>query len=402
MSLPPAADLAARDPAGPPHGTTPPAPMHRERGAGGARAAGSATTPVDAPRRRRRGSATARAVLLGLAGAVGLGLPSARAHAQDDELRLVSVVLRKTPSPADSVRVVDVAVSRGGAVYVLLSSGVIEKHQGGRRVATIQGSAVPRSRGYGDGPAIAAGPPGQVYVFDRRLNAVSLLDDAGRVVRRATVPHRFEPFYSFDVDARGRLYVGAYSEDAPQGQVHLLCERVDCYVRSAGGPRRTADPEAARFFQGGYVSVAGDRVLFATLNPFRLERFDLELRNARTVVPHSDLLPDGEPISYRKLPDGSRQINNRFPQTTGVAQLPDGRILHTAFLPERAASVLQVFDPAGRLEGSSEILGHVRVEGVLPDGGVVLLRSAGAQEVAVYRFEGARGGTRAAARAQRP
>lgn len=329
--------------------------------------------------------ARVQAGLLSLSLVAGLGALAAPAQAGtlQEELRLVSTLVRT--APGDSNRVVDVAVSRGGAVYVLYSAGFIEKYQNGRRTATIRGNAVPRSRGYGDGPGIAAGPAGQVYIFDRRLNAIAVVDDAGRLVRRALVPHRFEPFYSFDVDARGRLYFGAYSEDAPEAQVHLLCPDVDCYLRSAGEPRRTVDPEASRFFQSGFVSVSGERVLFAGLNPFRLQQFDLELRQGRTLAA-SNLLADGERIAYHRSADGSRQITNRFPQTTGVAQLPNGTILHSAFFAERARSVLQVFDASGRLAGSSEILGHVRVEGVLPNGDVVLLRSAGQQEVAVYRL----------------
>lgn len=305
-----------------------------------------------------------------------------RASPFQQELRLVSTLVRTTV--ADSNRIVDVAVSREGAAYVLYSAGLIQKYQNGALQTTIRGSAIPRSRGYGDGPGIAIGPRGHVYIFDRRLNAVSVVDDQGQLIRRAVVPHRFEPFYSFDVDSQGRLYFGAYSEDAPEGQVHLLCPNVDCYIRSAGEPRRTQDPEAARFFQSGFVAIAGDRVLFASLNPFRIQQFDLGLAHGRTLA-SSDLLPDGERIAYRSSPDGTRHITNRFPQTTGVAQLSDGAVLHTAFFAERARSLLQIFDSSGRLRGSSEILGHVRVEGVLPNGDVVLLRSAGQQEVAVYR-----------------
>jgi hypothetical protein len=336
-------------------------------------------------------SCLALAALGSLAATVALAGAPPQVGGAGDELRLVSVVVRTAPPPepgqppAPPGRIVDVAVSRRGAIYALYSGGVIEKYQGGRRVATIRGSAVPQSRGYGDGPGLAIGPSERIYVFDRRLNAIAVLDNAGGLVRRATVPHRFEPFYSFDVDAQGRVYFGAFTDDAPEGQVHLLCARIDCYVRSAGEPRRTEDPEAARFFQSGFVSVAGNRVLFAGLNPFRLERYDLELRNGQTVT-KSDVLADGERIAYQKSPDGSRRISNAFPQTTGVAQLPDGRILHTAFIADQARSILQVFTAAGRLEGSSEILGHARVEGVLPNGDVVLLRSAGQQEIAIYRY----------------
>jgi hypothetical protein len=321
---------------------------------------------------------------------------SARALAQPGdpgELRLVQVVVRTAPPPQpgqplpEPGRIVDVAVSRRGAIYALYSGGIIEKYQGGRKVATLRGSAIPQSRGYGDGPGLAVGPSDRLYVFDRRLNAIAILDQSGNLVSRQTVPHRFEPFYSFDVDDQGRVYFGAYSEDAPRGQVHMLCARIDCYVRSAGEARQTADPEAERFFQSGFVSVAGNRVLFAGLNPFRLERFDLELRSGETFA-HSDLLADGEKIAYHKSPDGSRRISNAFPQSTGVAQLPDGRVLHTAFFAEQAHSVLQTFSANGQLQGKSEVLGHVRVEGVLPNGDVVLLRSAGQQEIAIYRYTG--------------
>lgn len=330
--------------------------------------------------------------------AVGASLAPPRAAAQsrgaDDQFQRVSVVARTAPPPENGQplpepgRIVDVAVSRRGAIYALYSGGVIEKYQDGRKVATIRSDAIPQSRGYGDGPGIAVGGPSdRLYVFNRRLNSIAVLDDTGRLLRRGTIPHRFEPFYSFDVDDQGRVYFGAYSEDAPRGQVHMLCAQIDCYLRSAGQARATADPEAERFFQSGFVSVVGKRVLFAGLNPFRLERFDLELRDRETIS-QLDLLPDGERIAYHKSPDGSRRISNAFPQTTGVAQLPDGRVIHTSFVPDQARSELRVFNTNGRLQGTSEILGLVRVEGVLPNGNVVLLRSAGQQEIAIYRYVG--------------
>lgn len=294
-------------------------------------------------------------------------------------------VLVRTDQARPAEQVVDVSVAQNGTVSVLMTGGTIRQFRSGRPVRTLSGQGVPRLQHWIQGPGIASGPASRLYVYDRRLNSVAVFDSLGRYVERKPLPTQFEPVYSFAVDRSGRLYFGGFSEDHPDAQVHVLCPEIDCYSFSVGPARPTRDADASRFFQGGFLYPGPTGVVFAGLNPFRLESVDAG--NRRLVrIAASDLLPDAEPLGYQERPDGSRQITNRFPQTTGVVQLPDRRLVHSAFFPDRASSVVQLFSSEGRLLGRSTLPGIVRVEGALPDGTLVTLHIAGTHEVATYRF----------------
>lgn len=294
-------------------------------------------------------------------------------------------LLVRTDAARPAEQVVDVSVSRNGTVSVLMTGGAIRQFRDGRLVRTLSGQGVPRLQRWIEGPGIAAGPANRLYAYDRRLNSVAVFDSLGRYVERKPLPTQFEPVYSFAVDPAGRLFFGGYSEEHPDAQVHVLCPEIDCYAFSVGPARPTRDADASRFFQGGFLQAGPSGVVFADLNPFRLQTVDAAGRRMVQIAA-SDLLPDAEPLGYQERPDGSRQITNRFPQTTGVVQLPDGRLVHTSFFPEQASSVVQLFSSSGRLLGRSTLLGIVRVEGALPDGTLLMLHIAGTQEVATYRF----------------
>lgn len=304
----------------------------------------------------------------------------------DTTARLVLVeVIMRAEGGLSLDRVVDVAVAGDGTIYALTAQGTITQIDSGTPHRTWGGRGASRGK-FRQPQAIAVGPSETIYVFDGGLNTISVFDSTGTFLQRGIAPMAFVPFYSLDVDSDGRIYIGAFGDEAPGAQIHVLCPDIECHLRSLGELRPTKDPDAQRFFQSGFIDVGKDEVLFAGLNPFRVERYYLKSGDVETLV-KGDLLPDAEPIAFDRTEEDHFTITNWFPQTTGLARMRDGSFVYTAFFPDEARSVLELYDPTGQLKGKSEVPAHMRVEGTLPNGDIVLLRQLGHQEIAVYRFE---------------
>ncbi len=299
-------------------------------------------------------------------------------------LSLVTVIDKAEGGLTEDV-VIDVAVAGDGTVYVLRGDGTLRQYDGEvlRRTWGGKGTA-PGQIQQPKGTAI--GPEETVYVFDQAVNAISVFDSTGAFVKRKITPVRFIPFYSLGVDQRGFVYVGAFADEQPAAQIHVLCPEIECYVRALGEPRATRDSLAHRFFQSGYIDVGEEDILFAGLNPMRIENYQPSTGDLDTLVT-SDLLPDAEPIAFTKEENGRFRITNWHPQTTGISRLGDGRIVYTAFFPSTASSVIRLYDSEGTLIGQADVPANMRVEGALPGGDVVMVRWLGDQEVAIYRLE---------------
>lgn len=316
--------------------------------------------------------------LLGLAVQGGAGPPA------DSVARLVFIdTLMTATGGLASDKIVDVAVSSDGAIYALMADGVIRQYQGGDLLRTWGGEGTAPGT-FTTPRGIATGPAG-VYVFDRRLQAISVFDKTGAFLHREILPLEIVPFHSMVVARDGKIYIAGFAERMPDAQVHVLCPEISCHIQSLIESRPTRNPAAKRFFQGGFLAFQGTGLIFAALNPYRLVRVDPVSGIAITVA-HDDLLRDGEAIAFHVNADSTWTITNRYPRTTGIVLLASGNLLYTAILPDRAATAIRVVAPDGHVRASTEVPTNFTIAGVLPNGTLVFLRYTRRQELSLYRL----------------
>jgi hypothetical protein len=298
------------------------------------------------------------------------------------KLREVNVV---AVAQVQAEQIVDVGVSFTGNVYVLRVDGIVETYQGGSLARTWGG------RGAAPGKFMApevveVGPRGRVHVYDRGLNAVTVFDSTGGVVRRAIVPEAFRSVHSIAVDRRGSVYLsGSAGVDRPVAQVYEFCARIDCPARMFGASRQTNDTLAHRFFQGGMIQVVDDRLWFVGRNPFRLLEIDLDTGD-EVLVSASDLLPDGEALAFQRLPDDRIRISNAYPRSSGLVVLPNQNFIYSAVFPREARSVIQVLGADGSVRAEGWVEGLLRLEGAIEGDQLVMLRRLSRQEVVIYSY----------------
>jgi hypothetical protein len=298
-------------------------------------------------------------------------------------LSLVRVILAD-PGGMTPEHIVGAVVGAGGAIYVLRGDGSVHRYRNGVLDRTWGGKGTANGK-FWNPEGIAAGPSGRLYIFDTPLNAISVFDSSGVFLKRTILPVRFSSFVSMAVASDGSILISAFAGDASPGQIFLLCPDVECPVRSLGGLRHTRDSLATRFFQGGFLTVAGDTAFFAGLNPFRLQRYDLRTGCA-TMLARGALLADAESLAFQHLPSGRIRVTTLFPQSTGLVRLPNGDLVYTAFFPDDAHSVMHIFAGNGQLRSTVSIPTLLLVEDVLPNGNLLVLRTAEREELAEYRL----------------
>lgn len=306
------------------------------------------------------------------------------------ELKLISVVAKAVGGMSKD-RIVDAATDSTGAVIALWSTGVVRMYRGGNIVHEWGGHGTMEGK-FMNPVGLAVAPTGDIYVYDNALYSVSQFDSAGRFLARKTLPTPIDAFTSMQVVAGGRLIMSGYpgAGDRPEaiGQMYDFCPMLTCQPTVIGDVRVTQDSEATRFFQGGIITEDTDTVFLAELNPFRILRYQLGQPRA-TLLARSDFLPDGEPLGFKRLPDGRMRITNSYPQTTGFVRLANGHFIYTAFFPAKAVSVIMILDRDGSAITLAEVPSLIAVKGVLPGGNLLIQRTIDGQELAIYHLDAA-------------
>lgn len=301
-------------------------------------------------------------------------------------LRLTAVPLEARGAMSED-RIIDVAVDHGGLISVLLPRRILQ-FQGTELVRELPGEWFIGSPGPSDA-FIAAGPSERLYIFYPRNQRVVIIDAEGVIEAETVIPVRIAPSHSFFVDSSGFIYIGGYSQEYADGQIHQLCPDISCYVRSYGGMRPTQHPEAERFFQGGFIRVRPDTVYFAGLNPYLLTR---QAAGRVDTLGIDGILPDGEESAFT-YDESSLQtsITNRFARTTGFVRRRSGGFAYSALVPERSGSLIRLLGSEGRIQVEAVVPGAFDFKGELPNGNLVVLRMYGKQQVAIYAVEGLAG-----------
>lgn len=277
--------------------------------------------------------------------------------------------------------IIDIAVNRAGRIAVLMkdarvfvfreSSRSSEWHRTTLRVPSLPAPA-----------AIAWGPGESLYVYDGRTQSISIIAD-GTPLARHWAPETFVLFRDMLVDDAGRVYVAAYTESHPDAQIHVLCPEVSCYERGLGSPRTVEDPEAHHVLQSGYVDWLPDGdLVFARINPLELIRLSTDGKRS-DVLDSASILPDAETIAFRR--EGGRvSITNKYPQTTGIAVLSDGRILHSSLFPSAPRSIVRLYSSSGALLATGALEANYIIKGSVGGRRAVILKYAWGQQLAVY------------------
>lgn len=303
------------------------------------------------------------------------------ARSGQPRLELVRVVVAASGNTVD--RIIDADVSVDGSVYVLLAGNTVRRYVGDRLVSEWGGRGPARGK-FEAAEVIFAGADG-IYVYDSGLYALSQFDSSGRFLARTTLPWGVQAPTSLAVVGDTVLLSG-YAELATQpGQVYAFCFKTECEPRAIGGLRPTVDSAATRFFQGGMISTKSDTAVVATVNPLKIFKFHVGSSNALVIL-ESDLLPDGEPVAFQRLPEDRISISNLYAQTTGFEPRRGGGFYYTAFFPETASSKFGLLDSNGLPESEAELPSYFAVKGVFPNGDLLVIRFADTQEVAVYRL----------------
>ncbi len=299
-------------------------------------------------------------------------------------LSLVKVIVADSGGMAME-SIVDAAAAGDGSIYVLRANQRVQQYRGGELRREWGGKGTARGK-FWFAQGLAVNASNQVYVLDAGLNAVSVFDSSGTLLDRTIMPEHFTSFVDMAVAPDGSILLSAYGGPEKQGQIFVLCPEVECPVRAPGNVRATRDSLATRFFQGGFLALAGDSVFFAGLNPFRIEKYDL-VSGERSPIASSDFLGDAEALAFRHLPDDQLKITNVFPQSTGIVRLLDGRLVYSAFFPARAESEISIYMPDGRILLTKRLPTMLRVQDLLPNGDLLAVRVVDREELVEYRLQ---------------
>jgi len=300
-------------------------------------------------------------------------------------LELVQIIATATGGLTKD-RIVDAAIDASGAVYVLWGNRSVRKFRDGRIVGE-WGDQGTRDGEFMNPVGLTVDSQEGVLVYDDGIYAVSFFDTAGVFRSRRILPIPIDGFISMASLPGGHLALSGFPANERQrvGQVYDECFSAKCETRTLGNVRATKDSLALRFFQGGFLAIAGNELFFAGVNPFRIERYNLSDASVVTLS-KAPLLADGEPLAFKRFRDGRRRFNNAYPQSTGFVLLPNGNFVYTAFFPAKASSILMILSRTGEPITAAEVPALISIKGAFPNGDLLIRRNAGKEELAVYRL----------------
>lgn len=302
-------------------------------------------------------------------------------RAQDAALRVVSTVAAVHDN-SDSSRIIDVAVGSDGRIAVLFGDQTM-KVWGASGDSLVIGGRGAQPGSLVQAVALTYGPHNRLYVFDRRLNAVSIFDAQGAFQQRASVPLSLAGVRDIAIDDNGGALLVGYAEDYSTTPIHAFCPRIDCYEGSFGSPRATRDSVAFKYFQAGHVAVNSTTVFLGHVNPFWIEAIDRKDHRTNTFA-NTKELEDAESIAFSRV--GNRMtMSTRYPQITGLVLDGSGNLLISAFIPGRTGSFIALYDMDGKRQWRVTDPGFLAIKGQTPSGELVVLRQFGPQEVNRYR-----------------
>jgi hypothetical protein len=161
---------------------------------------------------------------------------------------------------------------------------------------------------------------------------------------------------------------------------------------------RAANPESNRAFSnarmvaGGPIGVARDgSILYSEAAPHRILRFGIPDTIGNLLAADEALLP---PIVNDF--DAARQIDGEtvwlprwdFPRSTGVFEMPDGRVVNVITLPEERVSIWEVYEPDGTLVARRDVYRMFRAWAIDTDGAIAVSeRIGGRSRVGLVRLE---------------
>lgn len=300
-------------------------------------------------------------------------------------LELVRILATATGGLTDD-RIVDAAIDASDAVYVLWGDRTVRKHRDGL-VTRKWGGKGTRDGEFMNPVGLTVDLEEGVIVYDDAVYAVSLFDTAGAFRSRRILPIPIDGFISMASLPGGHLVLSGFpaNDRIKVGQLYDQCLSARCTPRTLGDERPTKDSLALRFFQGGFLAATRNEVFFAGVNPFRIQKYCIADSSVVTISA-APLLADGEPLAFKRFPDGRRTFTNAYPQTTGFALLPDGNFVYTAFFPAKASSVFMILNRDGETIALTEVPALISVKGVFPNGDLLMRRNTGKEELAVYRL----------------
>jgi hypothetical protein len=231
-----------------------------------------------------------------------------------------------------------ISETRNSAVVALTASGLNRRYIARR----------------GDGPGEVVGPSllashpavGSV-VYDLGRGSLDVFSVDGTFDRRVFLVSRVMHPKGFAVLPSGEFLLGGGMESNPYG-IHLL-DQNGAIVRSWHPVPVTEEPRAGWMVGGGPLALtrAGD-VLFSQAAPHDVLIYALSGRRLRRIARDERILaPIGD--DFISESGARRTFRWHFPQSAGVFELADGRILNVVWNREENWSLWQVYDLSGRI-----------------------------------------------------
>ncbi len=194
---------------------------------------------------------------------------------------------------------------------------------------------------------LAPTPEGGVAVFDYGRAGALLFGPDGAFVRLIRFPFQADNIKGFAVLDDGDLLVSGGVTGRPTA-IHRFDANGKLVAEWFHVPK-TEDPRTGVYIAGGALSAAsGHTFLFSQAAPHLILRYHPDGRADTLAADPSILDPIGDDFI---ISNGPRWIRYRwnFPQSRGVFELADHRILNVITIREEHRSIWQVYSPAGKL-----------------------------------------------------
>lgn len=218
----------------------------------------------------------------------------------------------------------------------------------------------------GEGPsefrlptALAVGPDGHVFVYDPGLGRLTEFSNDFELIRTWRPGTPVGPALGIIVLKHDIVMASVVLSGPGAGRViHVFDRETGAYRRSFGAlPPAPSDRVATLIGAGGIRLGKDGSIWYAYIAPYIIENYTLDGRlRLRIERPTEWLPPAGD--AYELTVSGSRAriTNQEYARSSGVVELPDGRILHQTFLVD-GRDVLDWYDATGHLLESR--IGHI-------------------------------------------